>query len=114
MTYNEAKKLAGQKPASNYLQIRLDYDKFLVLPYKDGLKVLEALETAELLKGAYEYCQKIVPLNRNNLSDETLVTKVMSAEEYLKFKMASLLNVEVSDLPRIESGVLSLEEAQTK
>jgi len=110
MDLNEARKLASKKPEPHFMVFRLDYNKQLVLPYKAGMQLVEALESAELLEGSYSRDHKILPLNSLNDSD-LLTTKIMPHSEYLSIKMANLLNVYPNDIPRIEKGLLPLEEA---
>jgi hypothetical protein len=109
MDYLDAEKVAKQKPPANRMAFKIDYNRFLIVPYKDGLKLQEALENAELVEG-FSGNQKVLPFNSETCS--LLTTQVVPHTDYITMKMAGLLKVNQSDLPTIASGDLSLAEAQ--
>lgn len=96
MDYNEAvKKLKTQKVKENYLCIKTDYSTKIILPYKEGLAFMSALENAEQFTEKYQEPHRIVPFNK-----ETLTVTLMSGEEYEQYKIAALLNVDIEDVRR--------------
>lgn len=96
MEYLEAvKKLKTQKVKENYLCIQVGYSTKIVLPYKEGLVFMGALENAEQLNEKYQEPHRIVPFNNGTLS-----ITIMSGEEYEQYKIAALLNVSIEDVRR--------------
>jgi len=94
MEYEEAKKkVQSIKTADNYFVIEMDYGTKAVLPYKDGLQFLAAMNNAELLKDPYKEKHSIGPWDRNKFK-----TSIMSRHEYEQFKIAALLRVSVEEL----------------
>jgi len=104
MDIKEARKLATQKPEANYMTIQIDYSKYLVLPFKEAIKVMEALENAEIL-----YDNKIRPISKD---DDFFQATPIAAKHYQNHKMAQLLDVSYYDIAKLEAGTLSLEDAR--
>lgn len=89
----EARKLAS-KTSQTRVVFKLDYCTALVLPYKAGMKLIEALEEAEFFKpNSYSAPHGIYPLKRESLDIE-----FMSQQEYELNKMANLLDIPLKDL----------------
>lgn len=111
MDLNEARKLATSKTEPNYLTFHLDWNKKLVLPFKAGIQLMEALESAEILSDGHDD-RGIRPLDPTK--DTELRSELFSREAYIRHKMASLLNITPDDLQRIETNRLTLEQAQAR
>ena len=96
--YLEAmKKVSVLKPKENYLVIELYYDNKIILPYKDGITLMAALNNAEHLKETYNEPHRITGLNR-----DVIKTTVMSHEDYSRYKIAALLNITIDELKEHE------------
>ena len=94
MTYEQAlKKVQATKSKENYLIIKIDYAKRLVLPYKEGMAFIQSLANAELLNEPYNEQHCITEMDRS-----AIVVEVMSFDEYLRFKIAPLLGVHPKDI----------------
>lgn len=95
MDYNEAlKKLQSTKTKENYMTFELSYDKKIVLPYRDGIAFLGALNTAESLKEPYGGDQhRITEFDR-----QSIVVKVLSHDEYIRIKIAALLGIKPEEV----------------
>lgn len=99
MEYDQALKLVeADKKVDNYLSINFGYSLTVVLPYKNGLALLDNLNSAEKLADSYSTNIPITPLSK----DDVRVT-ILSQAEYRQRKMASLLGVAVTDLIEIEN-----------
>lgn len=102
MNYHDAKKqIEKSKAPSNYLVFEFSYDHFVVLPHKDGLTLLSALEHAEQLQKGYSAKTQIVGIKKD------IKITPMSHNEYVKHKIAALLDVSYEDLDQMQK----LEEA---
>ena len=90
MDYAEAlKKVQGAKAKDNYMAFELAYDKKLVLPYKDGIIFLSALNTAEQLHEPYGSGQhRIAEFDRKSIN-----VTILSHDEYIRIKIAALLGI---------------------
>ena len=97
MDIKEARKLVENKPKDNYMLLRMEYDKYLVLPMKDAIPFVNALTNAEQYKERYNEPSRIDPLDRSLLKFEML-----SHQEYVNLKIATLLGMDVKDLTTTE------------
>ncbi len=94
MDYKQAIKLVqSSKTKENFMVIKLDYSKRLILPYKDGLAFLSALNNAEKLIFEYGSTTRIEAIDR-----EFIESTVMSHEEYEQIKIANLLQVTLEEV----------------
>lgn len=94
MDYKQAIKLVqSPKTKENFMVIKLDYSKRLILPYKDGLAFLSALNNAEKLISEYGSTPRIEAIDR-----EFIESTVMSHEEYERIKIANLLQVTLEEV----------------
>lgn len=91
---NAKKKIAADKPKENYLRIKLGYDNILVLPYKDGVKFIEALSHAQRIEGDYGRHKRMIPLEKGMIE-----ISPFSASEFTRYQMATLLDISVDDIP---------------
>lgn len=101
MNYSEAKKAVESlgKSEDSYMTIKISYDCTLILPHKDGIAFLNALNHAEEVDDHY-HCQKaIAPLKR-----ERLTIQMMPHSEYVRYKIAALLNINIADLESMETA----------
>jgi hypothetical protein len=94
MEYKEAlKKVQTEKQRDNKMLVRLDYSTSLLLPYKDGLVLMQALANAELFEMRYGS-----PARIKEFDDQTLVSRVISPKQYENYKISALLNIPVDKL----------------
>lgn len=75
-----------------YIKICIDYSNIFVVPYKDGIKMIEALRDAERMSSNY-LDATIEPVTTDNLKIE-----ILSKEQYNRHKLCTLLNCSMSDL----------------
>ena len=95
LTYPEAVKARKTaKEVENRMVIHIDAR--LVLPFKDGVQVMQALANAEKL-GRWSSDSPIEPLDTN-----TIETTVMNAKRYEQHKIAVLMGVTVEDVVKAE------------
>jgi hypothetical protein len=93
MNLEEAKKtVKALKRADNYFIIKLSYLR-LVLPYKAGIQFLEAINQAEKTEDSYGAINKLLPLDKDDIS-----IGILQAEEYSEIKMAQLMNISQAEL----------------
>ncbi len=98
--YEKARKtVQATKRKENFLLVKLEYNKHLVLPHKAGLAFIEALGEAELLQTGYQEPHRIQGLAR-----DTFEITHLSVEEYERYKIAALLNVSIEDLKQFEQA----------
>jgi len=83
--------------ASNYLQINLGYNTNILLPYKDGMVFIGSLEKAEQVETPFSS-----PPVVKGLDSSTIDIKVVSENEYLRYKVAQLMGVPLSEVPSLE------------
>ena len=70
----------------NYLSIKWDWNRNLILPYEDGIKYLSALEKAEMIEiPNWDQPDKI-----KFISMPTISTKIISQKEYREAKIKAL------------------------
>lgn len=81
-------------PPKNYLLVTFGYNQKYILPYEAGIKMMSCLEVCEAYNTDDYHNPKITPVDSSDGFD----MKVMSQEEYLKLKMAHLLQIDVVDL----------------
>lgn len=94
MDYKQAIKLVqSSKTKENFMVIKLDYSKRLILPYKDALAFLSALNNAEKLISEYGSTPRIEAIDC-----EFIESTVMSHEEYERIKIANLLQVTLEEV----------------
>ena len=87
------KQIQTKKPKDNFMLIEMYYDNKIILPYKDGLAFLAALNNAEKLTEEYNKPHRIIPINR-----EAVRTSILSNEEYENYKIAALLNISLDEV----------------
>ena len=92
MDYAEALKKVNTKPiADNYMIINFGYGNGYILPHKQGLTILDALNYGEIFEERYNEDCKIEPLNKGKVS-----VNLFSRQEYVEIKMAKLLGTTVA------------------
>lgn len=90
-----AKQVKAEKPKENLMVIPFGYDHKIVLPYKDGLKIIEALANAEVLKEEYGEIAYFTGIERHHFNPT-----LMSRDEYELIKIASVLQVDYKELKK--------------
>lgn len=94
MDIEEARKKVQQlRKPSPYIQINISYDKFLIMPFKEGMQFLEALKATEMYTKSYANPPKI-----KAVTAEDFVVNLLSAEEYEQIHMAQLMQVTLESL----------------
>lgn len=97
--YQKALKvIQTKKPKEGYMVIEFGYSNKLILPHKEGITLLTALNSAEHFEENYSSVSHILPFDRTKLS-----ASLMSAEEYQQYKIAALLNLPVRDIKEYEN-----------
>ena len=92
--FAEAEKhVKAEKQKENMMVIPFDYGHKLVVPYKDGVKIIEALSNAEILKEEYGQLPYIAGVERHHFNPT-----IMSREEYELIKIGALLKVDYKEL----------------
>ena len=98
--YQDAvKKLQASKPKDNYLLCNISWDLKMVLPYKAGLALMEALAQAERLVEDYGKPPSIQPFDRDRIN-----LGVLSAKEYEQIRIAQLLKVPLDTVKEYETN----------
>ena len=96
MTFNEAFNLLKSLPdVANYILIKINYSR-LILPFADGIQLLQALRQAETIDTWPSDRMAIAPIN-----PEQIEISLMSQTEYRKIKLSMLLDVSLKDLPDV-------------
>ena len=94
MNFAEAEKqVKAEKQKENMMVIPFDYGHKLVVPYKDGVKIIESLANAEVLKEEYGQLTYFAGVERHHFNPT-----IMSREEYELIKIGALLKVDYKDL----------------
>lgn len=106
MTYEEAELLVNKDQANYYLIVSFGYSTALILPYKDGLALLNSLSKAEMLASAFDENANILPIKR-----DVVRSTVLSQADYRDRKLATLLNVKVEDLKTLANPELTNAES---
>ena len=89
------KAVRAEKKAESYVRIDKEYGTFLVLPYKQGLAFMQALEGAEIFEERYSGPPQCKPIS------DLFAMRPMSREEYEDYKVAELLGIPYADAKRI-------------
>ena len=87
------KQVKAEKQKENMMVIPFDYGHKLVVPYKDGVKIIEALANAEVLKEEYGQLTYLAGVERHQFNPA-----IMSREEYELIKIGALLKVDYKEL----------------
>ena len=93
------KKIQASKPKDNFLLCKISWDLSIVLPYKAGLALMEALMQSENLVEEYSKPPSIQPFDR-----EKVRISVLSAKEYEQIRIAQLLKVSLDDVKEYETN----------
>lgn len=101
------KKVRAEKPKDNYMVVSMDGgDVQLVMPYKDGVTFLAALNNAEKLNTSTWRAPKgIYPIERDSVT-----ATPMAAAEYERYKIAQMLGVTYDEVEQAEKDA---RQAQT-
>ena len=89
------KQVKAEKQKENMMVIPFGYDHKIVVPYKDGVKIIEALANAEVLKEEYSELPHFTGIERLHLNPT-----LMSRDEYELIKLASVLRVDYKELKK--------------
>lgn len=81
-------------PKSSYMMIRLGYGDGVIVPYAQGVQIIQALEFAETYKPDYGN-HRI-----ESLDPEQVTTVLITEERYQMLKMAKLLGVKIDELEK--------------
>jgi len=79
----------------SFMLIKFGYSTDYIVPHKEGVKIIQAMEHAELqsTSGGYD-CHIIKPLTNSDV----LTYRAISQKDYLDQKMAHLMGVTVKEL----------------
>ena len=98
LTLEEATKVRKtEKAKENYMVVTIDAK--LVMPHRDGVKLIEALASAEKLARYSSDSPPIEPLD-----EYTVTSRVMSPREYERHKVAQLMGVSLRDVEQAEQA----------
>ena len=109
MTYQEA--LATSKKENildNYLMITIRYDVCFVLPYKEGVALLQTLGKAEQLYTPYQEKHRI-----NGIDTDTIKVNIMPASTYRHYKIAALMGLTIDEVIEAEKQSKEAPNAPT-
>ena len=95
-TKADLEKEARKKREPNYLKIKFGYDSIWVLPYKEGMLFLQAMELAEVYDTSNYNNPVIRGINKGEGYPETTI---LSREQYLMCKVAHLLKLNNVEAP---------------
>ena len=84
----------------NFLLIKLEYNEYMIVPYADGIKIVEGMKQAEMLHRAYDKPERITPFEKDKL-----IFSVMSREDYEAIKVAQLLGIKPEDVIAAINGI---------
>ena len=93
------KKIQATKPKENYLLCNISWNLKMVLSYKAGLALMEALGQAEQLVEEYGKPPSIQPFDRDRVS-----LGVLSAKEYEQIRISQLLKVPLDTVKEYETN----------
>jgi hypothetical protein len=68
------------------INVSLDYGEKIVLPYSDGIKLLEALSTAEIYSNKYSSTPSVL-----QLENDKITFSLLSTQSYAECKLAATL-----------------------
>lgn len=89
MNIEEARKqVRSSKLRENFIVVQFGYSGNIVLPYSQGMKLIESLSVAELYDSPYNDIHRIKPVDQS-----TIQWKCLSAEEYEDIKVSALLGI---------------------
>jgi hypothetical protein len=99
MDYKEALKLVRtKKERESYLIIEMGYDNKMILPHKEGIILLSTLINAEHMSDPYNK-----PIAIREFDREKLRVTQMSAVEYERIKICTLLGITMDEVKQAES-----------
>ena len=85
--------LTKKGATESYMQINFGYDAKIVLPYKDGVAIMAAMEKAEHLNDSYGDRGGIGPI-----SNGKIILTTIGRDTYEKLKMQYILKVSKADI----------------
>lgn len=88
------KKAQSHKPKENLLTFQFTYGEKFVLPYKDGLTLMTALQNAEIIKEDYSAKRTRI----QSVPENHIRCVVLSRTEYEQIKISQLLDVPLDDV----------------
>ncbi len=98
------KKLKAEKPRDSYMVIEIDGG--LVLPQKDGVALLAAMNMAERAP-TYRNSYRVTPLDKSAITSSS-----MSPQDYDRYKVAAILGVSYSDVLDAEAAAAAAKQEQ--
>ena len=106
MTFDEALKAAQKKVSDEpHFLLQMSYSVKLVLPYKEGLTIVDNMRKAELMTDSYSNPQIVsLPKDQLNLS-------LLPHEDYCRYKVAQLLGITYEEACRMEKATQQVEAA---
>lgn len=89
------KAVRAEKKAESYVRIDKEYNTFLVLPYKQGIAFMQALEGAEIFEEYYGNSPRTRPIS------DMFTMRPMSRQEYEDYKVAELLGISYNEVKQL-------------
>jgi hypothetical protein len=101
------KQVRAAKARSSFMQLQFQtsYSSRIVLPYEDAVKLLAALEHAELLNTNYGGASRVSPIEEG-----TVTVQLLSRQEYEDHKVSALLNASPDEIRKAREAK---EDSQT-
>lgn len=99
ISITQARKEAQQKPKLPFLLVKLGYVTY-VLPHDEGIKLMQAMQFAEVYKRTYSEPVTILPIGSG--SDTEIEISYLSHRDYELTKMANLMGMDVEELKKQE------------
>ena len=98
LLYKEAlDKVKALKPRTNMMQIEFGYGAAFVMPYEDGVTILQALKNAE---GTSRYTSDI-PIKP--MSEINIETKIIDPDRYYQMTVGTLLGLTMDEVLKMAS-----------
>ena len=95
--YQAALKKVSTQKVTNYIVVEISYDKKLVLPYEDGIALLNALSKAEQLNKEYGK-----PTTITGIGNGILSCNLLPQTDYQRIKIAQMLHINFDELEELE------------
>lgn len=89
--YLKAAKSVDKAKKESYFLIQFNYDNGFVLPYKQGIKLIEAMEGAYLFRDKHYKPPVFKPV------EDEFIIRLMSEDELTSIKVAQILNIGFSE-----------------
>lgn len=94
--YLKAAKAATKVKKESYFLVQFTYDNGFVLPYKQGIQLIEAMEGSYLFRDRYDKPPTFKPI------EDEFTIRVMSEDEITSIKVAQILNISLNEAKKLK------------